>query len=251
MKTRIDRGEIAGNEATGWLKLLALAFMFCDHAGKMLLPSLPVLRQVGRLAFPLYCWCMVVGVCRTRSIPKYMLRILLVGVISQPLYMWGLDHTWKEPNIFFTLAAALGALWGIRKKWWGSHVWAPALALVMAVALNLNYGWKGVLLVLLLYAVRDSRAGIAAVMVAFCLYWGQGSSTVTNVLGIGMRWIPAPFSALTAPFMKLQALAVLSLPLLLVRFPRDVRLPAWVGYGIYPAHLLLLIALEKLPELFK
>lgn len=245
------RRDVAGNTATGWLKLLALAFMFCDHAGKMLLPQWPFMRQLGRLAFPIYCWCMVVGVCRTRSVPKYLLRILLVGVISQPLYMLALNHTWKEPNIFFTLAAALGALWGMKEKKWGSHLWAPLLALLAAQVLNLNYGWKGVLLVLLLYGVRDSRSGIAAVMIAFCMYWGTTSSTVTSVLGIPMRWIPSPFSALTAPFMKLQALAVLSLPLILIRFPGDLRMPKWLSYAIYPAHLALLYALEAAVRLFK
>ena len=41
-------------------------------------------------------------------------------------------------------------------------------------------------------------------------------------------------------------LAVLALPLMLWRWTKDVRLPAAVGYGIYPAHLVLLWALEQL-----
>ena len=46
--------SLAGNTATGWLKILALLFMFCDHAGKMLLPNVPEMRMLGRIAFPLY-----------------------------------------------------------------------------------------------------------------------------------------------------------------------------------------------------
>ena len=37
----------------------------------------------------------------------------------------------------------------------------------------------------------------------------------------------------------------MALPLMLWRWKRDVRLPAVVGYGIYPAHLALLWVLEQ------
>ncbi len=242
------RTPIAGNTATGWLKIIALVFMFCDHAGKMLLPGVLEMRMLGRIAFPLYCWCMVVGFHYTRSVPRYLLRLLAIGLVSQPLYMIGLNHTWQEPNIFLTLFVALCGLWGIREKKFLSHIWAPVLALALAVLLRCDYGWKGVLLVMLLYAARGSRSGIAAVMIAFCMYWGGSSLTVTEFFGLNLNVIPSPFSQVTAPFLKLQALAVLALPLMLIRIPRekDLKLPAWVSYGIYPAHLVALIILEHI-----
>ncbi|MBE5803091.1 MAG: hypothetical protein E7316_01090 [Clostridiales bacterium] len=240
------RTPIAGNTATGWLKLIALIFMFCDHAGKMLLPGMLEMRMLGRIAFPLYCWCMVVGFHYTRSVPKYLLRILLIGLASQPLYMLGLNHTWREPNIFLTLFVALCALWGIRGRKFFSHIWAPVLAVLAAILLKCDYGWNGVLLVLLLYAARNSRGAIAAVMIAFCLYWGASSLTVTSFFGLRLNGIPAPYNQITAPFLKRQALAILSLPLMLFRFPRDVKLPAWVSYALYPAHLVVLIILEQI-----
>lgn len=238
-----QRKAIAGNTATGTLKLIALVCMCVDHVGKMLLPGVPEMRMIGRMAFPLYCWCMAVGFHYTRSAPKYILRVLLVGLISQPLYMLALNHTLDEPNVFFTLFLALCALWGIREKKLLSHIWAPVLALVAANYFGCDYGWRGVMLVILLYAVRDSRAGIAAVMVAFCLYWGSTSGTISVVFGQPIIW-PSWLSPLMAPWMKMQALAILSLPLMLVRFPRNIRLPAWVGYGLYPAHLIVLYLLE-------
>ena len=242
------RGPIAGNTATGWLKIIALIFMFCDHAGKMLLPGVLEMRMLGRIAFPLYCWCMVVGFHYTRSVPKYLLRLLAIGLVSQPLYMAGLNHTWQEPNIFLTLFVALCGLWGIREKKFLSHIWAPVLALALAVALHCDYGWKGVLLVMLLYAARGSRGAIAAVMISFCLYWGNGSITVTEFFSLPLNVIPAPFSQITNAFLRLQGLAICALPLMLVRIPRekDLRLPVWVGYSLYPAHLVALIILEQI-----
>lgn len=237
--------RLAGNTATGMLKVIALIAMFCDHAGKMLLPDVPEMRMIGRLAFPLYAWCMVVGACYTHSAGKYLLRVLMVGVASQPLYMMALRHTWREPNIFLTLAVALLALWGMREKRWLSQVWGPILALILAEALSCDYGWKGVLLVILLYAVRDSRAGIAAVMIAFCLYWGSSSRTVTTLFGCTIR-IPggAVVNALVQPRLRLQAMAVLATPLMLWKCRSRWKMPAWLAYGIYPAHLVILWLLE-------
>ena len=237
--------SIAGNTSTGTLKLLALIFMCCDHAGKMLFPHVPEMRLIGRLAFPLYCWCLVVGATYTRSYLKYALRLLVIGLISQPLYMAALNHTWQQYNIFLTLFVALLGLWGLREKKYLSHIWAPVLALMLAQYLGVDYGWKGVLLTFLLWGVRDSRAGIAAVMIAFCLYWGSSSSVVSGFFGLSFTGVTrGPFGGIFSSLLRLQGLAILSLPLMLIRLPGHIRLPKWAGYALYPAHLVVLIILE-------
>lgn len=177
------KASIAGSTSTGWLKLIALVFMFIDHAGKMCFPPSRRCASWDASPSPLYCWCMVVGAANTRSFPRYLLRVGLIGLISQPLYMVALHHPWNDYNIFLTLFVALLGLWGLREKKLLSHIWAPVLALALAWLLDVDYGWKGVLLVLLLWAVKDSRPGIAAVMVAFCLYWGSSSSPSADSSG--------------------------------------------------------------------
>lgn len=248
---------LAGNTATGALKLIALCFMMIDHMGKMLFPQVPEMRILGRIAFPLYAWCMVVGFHYTRNPWRYALRILAVGVVSQPLYMLALNHTWREPNIFLTLFFALLGLMAVEEKPWErdglsrrvlGRLGAAAglvLCLCAAVWFGCDYGWRGVLLVTLLYAARGSRPALAAVMAAFCLYWGTSSSTVASFFGISLRFSGVA-GTLLSPWLRLQALAILALPLMLVPWKRDLRLPAWVGYGIYPAHLAVLWLLEQL-----
>ena len=238
----------AGNTATTWLKIIALVFMFIDHSGKMLFPSVPEMRILGRIAFPVYVWCMVVGFHYTRSVPKYLLRVLIVGVISQPLYNLALNHTWNQPNVFLTLFLGLCALWGIREKKFLSQIWAPAAAILLATLLNADYGWKGVLLFILLYAVQDSRPGIAAVMVAFFLFYGSFFSVTKSFFGISFDVnnldpsLAKPLSSL----LRMETYALFSLPLILIPFKKDLKMPRWIGYLIYPGHLALLYALEQI-----
>ena len=266
-----------GNSATGLLKLIALLFMIIDHVGKVFFNNASDMRLLGRIAFPVYVWCMIVGFSRTRSVPRYLLRVLLVGLIAQPLYVLALDTRGhlgvllqeilsplssgftfaglgdvlytiflNKPNVFLTLALGLLALWGIREKKWLSHILLPAAALILATVLKADYGWKGVTLFILLYAVQGSRPGIAAVMTAFFLFWGSGYGLTRTLFGIPVDltnlppWLSDPLKA----FMRLEAYGLLSLPLILVRFPRDVRLPKWLSYSLYPAHLVLMIVLK-------
>lgn len=241
----MSRKSLAGNVNTGLLKLIALVFMFLDHSGKMCFSAHPEFRVLGRIAFPLYCWCLVVGAQYTRSFPKYLGRIALIGLISQPLYMVALNHTWQQFNIFLTLFVALLGLWGLRERKYLSHIWAPVLALLLAQYLGVDYGWKGVLLTFLLWGVRDSRAGIAAVMIAFCLYWGSTSSVVTSFFGLTFTGLTrSTFGGIFSALLRLQGLAILSLPLMILRLPGNIHLPKWTGYALYPAHLVVLIILE-------
>ena len=238
----------AGNTATGWLKVLALVSMFIDHAGKVLFYNMQEMRIIGRIAFPLYVWCMIVGFYHTRCVWKYLLRILLVGLISQPLYVIALNHRWNEPNIFLTLFLGLCALWGIREKRFWSQFWAPAAAIALATILGANYGWQGIVLFILLYAVQDTRPGIAAVMVAYFMFWGASYSLTKSLFGIriALDELPPFIARPLSPFLRMEAYALLSLPLILIPFRHDLKMPKWLGYALYPAHLVLLIVLKEL-----
>lgn len=240
--------RIAGCEATTLLKLLALVFMFIDHSGKMVYGNNPTMRVLGRLAFPIYCWCMVVGVSHTRSVLKYMLRVALIGLISKPLNMVGLNHAWYEPSVFSTLVLGLAAIGCMRKNVLLSRYWVPPLVIVLAALWKVDYGWQGVLFIILLYMARDSRSSISAVMIAFCLYWGSISYAPQTLFGYPVQMIASlPYvGTILTPLLKVQALSILSLPLILLPLGRahDLKLPRWVGYSAYPLHLVALIALE-------
>ena len=78
------------NRDTGLIRLLACLFMLVDHAGKMLFPDIPEMRLIGRLAFPMFAYGVAVGAVYTRNPMRYLSRMVLLMLISQPLYALGL-----------------------------------------------------------------------------------------------------------------------------------------------------------------
>lgn len=247
----MQKKDIAGNTDTGLLKILALVFMVTDHVGARIFRNVTELRIIGRMAFPLYVWCMVVGAVYTRDPLKYALRLLVAAVIAQPFYMLGLNHTWQQFNVMYTLLLGYMAVAGIRINRYGSRYWAPALALLTTNFITLDYGLQGVLLAILLYLCRERRSAIAALMTAFCLYWGYSSATVTTLFGYSLGKPGTIVYKLTQvnvirAFMRLQTLAILALPLMLWQRKKRTPFPKWAAYAAYPGHLLILWIVQLL-----
>jgi hypothetical protein len=90
------------------IKLLAAIFMVIDHVGVVFFPNVLAFRMVGRLSFPLFAWLLTQGEQHTRNIERYLLRLVVLGIVSQPLNMGltGLQSLDCYPS--FALAIAGG-----------------------------------------------------------------------------------------------------------------------------------------------
>ena len=236
--------EVDTNRDTNLLKLIAMISMLCDHAGKMFFSQYRVMRVVGRLAFPLFAYCIAVGCVYSRDRLKYLTRILLMGLISQPFYAMALAHTtpkmfairfadnplgaalnfyvqsWTVPNIMLTLALGLLAIWSLRER---QFVCTVALALfIWKAQAAINYGWKGVLLIALFYLTISRWWLSLPVMLAYMAWWGlEGSSYQL----FGIRF-------------GIQMFAVLALPLIYIPTFSKFKINKWAYYLFYPAHLI-------------
>lgn len=241
-KDALASETLVGNQDTSFLKIVALLCMLVDHLGAAVFTGVADMRVIGRMALPLYAWCLVVGCVKTRDPLRYALRMLLMAAVSQPLYMLALNHTWRDLNILFLLTLGVIAITGIRRKAFFSQFWAPALCFLALGFLKIDYGWRGLAFILLLYLTRQSKAGLVVAYLSFALFWGNMSSNVASLFGVSFPFLTWPgLGDVFSAFFKMQTMIWLSLPLIVLPTHTNIHMPRWLGYALYPAHLIVLI----------
>jgi len=70
-------GLITNNQ----IKILACIFMLIDHIGFFLFPDVLILRIIGRLAMPLFAFCIAEGAYYTKNKIKYFCQISGLGAL--------------------------------------------------------------------------------------------------------------------------------------------------------------------------
>lgn len=86
------------------IKTIAILTMTIDHVNNIFY-KIPLLNMIGRIAFPLFCFQIVVGYAKTRNLKKYLLRLFLFAIISQipyHMFMQRLKETYST-NVLITL----------------------------------------------------------------------------------------------------------------------------------------------------
>ena len=238
----------AMNENTTLLKLIAMVCMIIDHLGAALFPGLLWMRVIGRIAFPLFCWCLAVGAHYTRNIYMYGARLFVLYIVSQPFYNGALSHTWASPNIFMTLLLGLIGIAGIQRKWY----WLTIAAIIFSMYTGADYGLRGVVCILLLYALRKHPIALSAAFALFCVEWGVSWSHIVRTpwANIALSWGPASrgMFKIADKMVTLQTLAVMSLPLMLIPARKRTKLPVpdKLLYWVYPAHLAVIWGIKAL-----
>src|SRR3989344_561999 len=137
------------------IKLVAIITMVIDHIGIFLFPQLIILRIIGRLSFSLFAWLIANGAHHSKNKMHYLMRLLIVGVISQIPY--SALYQIVQPgefhlNIFFTLFLGLGAII-LCKKYTAliTKLLIVAAFSLIALILQCEYGAAGVLSIFFFY----------------------------------------------------------------------------------------------------
>ena len=226
----------------GALKCIAAALMLTDHVGAILLPEVPVLRCVGRLAFPIFAFFIAEGYAHTRDFGRYFRRLAILAVVSEiPFNLEnGAVFDLTRQNVLFTFCLALLTLQGLealgRERGFGR--WAGCGSVLAAgfaagELLRTDYGGWGVVTVALLYLCRDGK---------YAKLWLLLAMAAVNGLGMGSLTMPV-----FGGEMPIQIFAVAALPAIWLyngqAGPKGLRRAFYV---FYPAHLLVLEGIRTL-----
>lgn len=149
-----------------------------------------MMRYIGRMAFPIYCFLLVEGFLHTRSVKKYAIRLFIFALISEIPFDLAITGEWwhlQYSNVFFTLWIGLLLIWALSYvekfyEFWQEKKWdefagrlicvlvggvvAIVLGLLAEVLLMTDYGMAGVFAIAVLYVFRKMReiAFVGAIM---------------------------------------------------------------------------------------
>lgn len=229
----MTKGELIMNDRklktnldTDFIKIIAVVSMTIDHIGGAFFPQYPAFRWIGRIAFPLFCYCLTVGMMYTGDIKKYLFRLGAFAVISQPFWILAFnsdDITGNifNLNIFFTLIVSLFGAWGFKERKWCFFI----LALILLNVINFDYAMTGLILILIFYLCRNKPWLGAAVYTLTYLPALNGNMADPLALKIGGHAI------------GFEIFALLALPFIYIQTNSGLKIPKWFFYIYYPAHL--------------
>lgn len=248
-QVRAEKKGLSGSA----LKMIAMVTMLIDHIGASLIEngmmqkvvsdsvldaqvsSLQhytmwfavdkIMRGIGRISFPIFCFLLVEGFLHTRNWKKYALRLFLFGVISEipfDLAFFKEVLNFSHQNVFFTLFIGMLVLAGLRcceqrenflqQQRRIMEILTIVVGMAAAQLLHTDYGAFGVFAIAGLYFFRENK-------------------TRQTIFGcVAFLWEG------TAP--------LAFLPIHFYNGERGLNLK-YVFYVFYPAHLLILGLLTK------
>jgi len=224
------RNRLALLDATA-LKLIAMASMVFDHVGDNFFPQLIWMRVVGRIAMPIFAFCVAEGFIHTRNRLRYLRRMGVFALVSEipfDLVTAGKALEFTHQNIMVTFFWAILALLCFEKILSGGKkpgriaLGAAVLLLAMggSLLLGMDYNALAVGLIFLFYLLRNKALPLRQI---------AGMAYHALLRNVGIYWF-----------------GLLGFVPLFCYNGRRGRGLKWLFYVFYPGHLLLIYVLRRL-----
>lgn len=230
------------------LKLIACMTMLIDHIGAViiyecfisatgankgqLLELYEMLRLIGRISFPIFCFLLVEGCVHSRNPKRYGMRLLFVALLSEVPYdlaIYG-ELNWHHQSVMVTLLLGFFML-EVQKKC-PKPVWkllAIAPFAVLAEWLHTDYGAEGIFVIALFALTREMPHKLLLQFLGLWCIFSPNHLMALNWLGkfsiTVQEW--AVFAAVPIAFYD-------------GRKATKSKAIQWTFYLFYPAHLLVL-----------
>jgi len=235
------------------LKIIAVISMLVDHTVYIFPEYFPYeLRGIiGRLAFPLYAYLIAVGIEHTKSPMRYLIRLFIFAVISEPFFDLALKggsiSYLRDTNIFFTLFLGASAIYvykiifdKLKESPKGKYfIWLGIIPIpVFVYTANLittDYAWYGVMFIISFYFIRKLSN-------AYIKYFSIFTVTLAQYfVFIPVRlWLPQTQYQLSL----IAGFLIASVLLCLYNEKLGFNKIKWFFYAFYPGHLLILFLIK-------
>lgn len=244
------------------LKMIAMICMLVDHIGAGILAEYlkvcsdydvfmrvhtihQYMQAIGRFAFPIFAYQLIVGFYKTSNRKKMCLRLFLFCLISEIPF----DHLFNDSileftyqNVFFTLLFGFISVWAIdtfketKYKYLGIIV---SIAMIyVAYLIHSDYSGAGVVLIIAMYTFYPNKDLLStAVPVIFYIVY------FLSLLFYHKRPFDSAVRILETEMYSL-------IGFILIYFDNGKRLKngfiKWLGYLYYPLHLIIIYLVRLL-----
>ena len=236
------------------IKIIATIAMTCDHIYYPFFENLPILRIIGRIAFPLYILLLVEGFKHTKDDSKkflsYFFRLVLIGIISvipMNLAFNGTASFDLQMSIFLTLIICLGMLYTFEFVHKYNKI-ASYLVVILFTIISYyadgDYSLIGVPLTFCIYKYRQNKK-VFPFIISFVLVllFNTLLNTFINNQSLSFDLI-AHYYKNAFP---LEEFAVLSIPIIILYNGKKGYNNKFIQYAFYlyyPIHLLCIYFLK-------
>ncbi len=213
------------------LKLIAMVCMVFDHVGDVFFPDAVWMRIIGRIAMPVFAFCVAEGCAHTHDRKKYLIRLGLFALISEipfDLVSTGKVLEFGHQNIMATFFWTVLGLTlydkvagnGEDRKKTAAAVGILILFAVFSVIFRLDYSFTALGVTAIFYCFREKSL------------WFR------NVIAMAFH--------LLARNVGLYAFGVLGFIPVFFYNGKKGRGLKWLFYLFYPCHLLLIYFIHAL-----
>ncbi|MDQ7095752.1 TraX family protein [Desulfosporosinus sp. PR] len=255
----IDKGRYV-KIGTFALKIIALAAMLLDHLEGTFPDTFPVaLSWTGRIAIPVFMFCVIQGLLHTSNTRKYLFRLyigsavmaagsfILQIIVSEARFQIA-DNMFATLFLLAVLISLIRTKLALKKKvrLWIIFIVTQMISFLLIIRLqtaakSCAYLANGLIpnvitnqgsvlflmLGLLMYAFRNNRLKFSVMYLAYCLLMlasaGFSGFTVQNLFYGNYQWM-----------------MIIALPLMLAYNGRRGRSLKYFFYAFYPLHIWLL-----------
>lgn len=196
-------------------------------------------NYIGRFAFPIFAFQISEGFVHTKNVKKYLLRLLTFAFISQIpcMLFYSLISDELVLNVIFTLLFGLLSI-----ICYNNHKYLGIVAVILlgsvAEYLHFDYGFYGVAITFLFYALRNNKIHVIfGFLVATIINY---THTILGYMSYGIGVLNSVFN-FYMPYIIFTMLSILFIVFYNKKKGPNTR---YLLYLFYPLHLLLVYGIN-------